>query len=146
MVYKHTQSGILNIAALTLIFFAVFALFPLLITEFLSPVSISAAVMMAAAAILFYALRVEIREDMIICTFGIGLIRKQIMLSEIEMIRKVRNPWYAGWGIRWAPGEYWMWNIAGLNAVELVMKNGKKFRIGTDEPEKLYEAIQSRLR
>jgi len=28
-----------------------------------------------------------------------------------------------------------MWNISGLKAVELTYKNGKKFRLGTGEPE-----------
>ena len=40
------------------------------------------------------------------------------------------------------PGQYWLWNVSGLQAVELVLNNGKRFRIGTDEPENLVNAIQ----
>ena len=36
----------------------------------------------------------------------------------------------------------WMWNISGLDAVELTYHNGKKLRIGTDEPEVLLEALK----
>ena len=34
-----------------------------------------------------------------------------------------------------------MWNISGLDAVELEYKDGKKFRIGTNQPQKLCQAI-----
>jgi len=35
-----------------------------------------------------------------------------------------------------------VWNISGLDAVELTYCDGKKFRIGTDEPEALLEALK----
>jgi hypothetical protein len=34
-----------------------------------------------------------------------------------------------------------MWNISGLDAVELDYLDGRKFRIGTDQPEELADAI-----
>ena len=33
-----------------------------------------------------------------------------------------------------------VWNISGLDTVELTYRDGKKFRIGTDEPEVLLDA------
>jgi hypothetical protein len=41
------------------------------------------------------------------------------------------------------PGQGWLWNVSGIDAVELTMKNGDRFRIGTDEPEKLVTAIEA---
>jgi hypothetical protein len=38
-----------------------------------------------------------------------------------------------------------MYNVAGLDAVELVLASGKKFRIGTDQPDELRSAINLRL-
>jgi len=35
-----------------------------------------------------------------------------------------------------------LWNVTGLQAVELTLTHGKKFRIGTDEPDALVRAIQ----
>ena len=35
-----------------------------------------------------------------------------------------------------------VWNISGLDAIELTYHDGKKFRIGTDEPEALLEALK----
>ena len=45
-----------------------------------------------------------------------------------------------GWGIRKVVGG-WMFNVAGLDAVELGLSKGGLFRIGTDEPDQLLEAI-----
>jgi hypothetical protein len=56
----------------------------------------------------------------------------------------VKNQWWWGWGIRLIPGG-WLYNVSGLDAVELKMKNGRVYRIGTDEPRKLAEFIQAKL-
>jgi len=55
----------------------------------------------------------------------------------------VRNQWWWGWGIRLIPGG-WLYNVSGLDAVELKMKNGRIFRIGTDEAQRLAEFIQAK--
>jgi hypothetical protein len=41
------------------------------------------------------------------------------------------------------PGQYWLWNVSGMGAVELQLKNGSRFRIGTDEPETLARAVEA---
>jgi hypothetical protein len=56
----------------------------------------------------------------------------------------VKNPWYYGWGIHLTPSG-WLYNVSGFWAVELQMKNGKKYRIGTDDPEGLVQVIQDKL-
>jgi hypothetical protein len=92
--------------------------------------------------LLFVSLTVEIKDQRLTCSFGPGLIRRSIALSDIRDVRAVRNPWVLGWGIRWMPGGYWLWNVSGLDAVELTLATGAKFRIGTDEPDALVQAIQ----
>ena len=47
-----------------------------------------------------------------------------------------------GWGIR-KVSRGWMYNNAGRNAVELSLRSGKVFRIGTDQPVELLAAITS---
>jgi hypothetical protein len=98
---------------------------------------------LAIFLVLFYSLNVEISSNVLVCRFGIGLIRRQIPLSDIQEVRAVTNPWFVGWGIRWMPGQYWLWNVSGLRAVELLLKNGTRFRVGTDEPEALVHAIEA---
>ncbi len=141
MQYHHKQIGFVIIIPLVVFFIIVF-------TQFMAKgvftfMFILILIFFIAALVLFYALTVEIQNNIITCSFGIGLIRKSISLSEIQTVRAVQNPWYAGWGIRWIPGQYWLWNVSGFEAVELSMKDGKRFRIGTDEPDALVLAIES---
>jgi hypothetical protein len=63
---------------------------------------------------------------------------------EVVGFRVVRNKWYHGWGVRKIPGG-WMYNVWGLDAVELELASGKKFRIGTDEPQDLAAALRAHL-
>ena len=90
---------------------------------------------------LFYGLTVEVNRDTIQLYFGFGLIHRSILREYIASVTQVRNRWWYGFGIRLTP-HGWMWNISGLDAVELIYHNGKKFRIGTDEPEALLEALK----
>ena len=62
-------------------------------------------------------------------------------MADIVDARRVRNSWWHGWGIRKVQ-RGWMYNIAGYDAVELELRSGKVFRIGTDEPGALLAAIE----
>ncbi len=97
-------------------------------------------VFVASIALLFSGLSVEVTESSIKLAFGIGLIRRTIKRDQIKNVEKVRNSWWYGFGIRYTP-HGWMWNIAGLDAIEITYFNGDKFRIGTDEPDKLLQAL-----
>lgn len=94
---------------------------------------------------LFYRLVVTVTESAVRLQFGIGLIRKTIPLESIVSAEPVRNSWWYGWGIRIYP-KGWLFNIAGLDAVELQMKRGPRLRIGTNDPVGLTGALQTRLR
>ncbi len=76
--------------------------------------------------------------------FGPGWPRKVFGSYEIVGFRAVRNKWYYGFGVRKIPGG-WMYNVWGLDAVELELASGKKFRIGTNEPEDLVAALSAHL-
>ncbi|GAG15107.1 unnamed protein product, partial [marine sediment metagenome] len=92
-------------------------------------------------ALLFGWLTVEIDGSRLRWFFGIGLIRKSRELVEIESVEVVRNSWIWGWGIRLTP-HGWLYNVSGFDAVEIQLTGGKKFRIGTDDPQGLQRAIQ----
>jgi hypothetical protein len=89
---------------------------------------------------LFATLTVEIRDGLLRFRFGLGLIRKKLKVAEIESCEVVRNPWYYGWGIH-ATGKGWVYNVSGFEAVEIFMSDGRRLRIGTDEPDLLRKAI-----
>jgi len=88
----------------------------------------------------FATLTVEIRDGFLKFRFGLGLIRKKLKIVEIESCEIARNPWYYGWGIH-ATGKGWVYNVSGFEAVEIFMNDGRRLRLGTDEPELLRKAI-----
>lgn len=94
------------------------------------------------AGILVSRLTIEVTHDALRASFGPGWPKKEIPLDEIESATPVHNPWWYGWGIRWTPSGP-LWNVAGLDAVELRLRNGKRFRLGTDEPVALAGAIEA---
>jgi hypothetical protein len=73
--------------------------------------------------------------------FGVGLIRKSVPIKAIQSFRAVRTRWYYGWGIRCTP-HGWLYNVAGLSAIDVTLNSGKHVLIGTDEPDALERALQ----
>ncbi|KAA5546321.1 hypothetical protein FYK55_03590 [Roseiconus nitratireducens] len=110
-----------------------------------SRVVVTVLIILLCCIFLFYALQVEVTTESVTVSFGPGVIRRRFRVDEIVDARVVRNRWYYGWGIRLIP-HGWMFNVSGLDAVELDLPNQRKFRIGTDEPQELCAAIQKVLR
>ncbi len=108
------------------------------------PASIGITAVVGVVLALFSTLTVVVRDDEVDLRFGPGLIRRRIPLTRIRDVRAVRNRWYWGWGIRLTP-HGWLWNVSGLGAVELEYENGRCFRIGTDEPDELTNALRRAL-
>ena len=133
MKYKHTQIGYLVISVVTTLF-----LFLFLIESGREKLIVFLGLLLVL--LLVSLLTVKIDEQFVYIKFGIGLINKKFKINEIESCHIVKNHWYNGWGIRLIPGG-WLYNVSGYMAVELIMKNGKKYRIGTDEPENLQVSI-----
>lgn len=89
---------------------------------------------------LFWCLEVKVNADEILLSYGFGFINKKIQLQQILQVEVVRNAWWYGLGIRLTP-HGWMWSISGLDAIELTYQDGNKFRIGTNQPQGLYQAL-----
>ena len=141
MEYHHRQFGTVIVASLAAA--TIFIALPLLRSEAFYAIQVEVLILLLAALVLFYSLTVEIIDNILICRMGIGLIQKRIPLSEIEQVRKVQIPLYAGWGIHGIPGQCWVWNVSGRSGVELTYKDGRRFLIGTDEPEVVVKAIEA---
>jgi hypothetical protein len=90
--------------------------------------------------LIFPSLTIEIREGFLRWRFGPGLIRKQVPLSEIVRTTPVRTTLLQGWGIHRTSGG-WLYNVSGFKAVEFELRDGKRFRLGTDEPKTLVRAV-----
>ncbi len=136
--YKHTQVGYLVIAAMVAVMVLIGVV---LVNAGINWIAIGVLFVIAVALVLFSSLTVVIREDELEARFGPGLIRKQFKLNEIESCQVVKNHWYYGWGIRLTPHGV-LYNVSGFHAVEIKLRTGKRFRIGTDVPQELEEAIR----
>jgi hypothetical protein len=90
---------------------------------------------------LFSKLTVVVDGRFVTAFFGWDLIRRRIRLEDIEGCSRVRNSFWQGYGIKFVKGGL-MFNVAGLDAVELKLKKGGVFRVGTDEPDKLILTIE----
>jgi hypothetical protein len=135
--YEHTQVGYLIIIA---ILAAVVLIGIILATTGINWIAIAVVIILVIVLILFSSSTVSILEDNLEVRFGPGLIRKSFKLADIVSSQIVKNPWYYGWGIR-VTSHGLLYNVSGFYAVEIALKRGSKFRIGTDVPDKLKTAI-----
>ncbi len=142
--YKHTQFGALTFAILIVTGVLITPVFLSLLDEGrLLVVLVSIGLFLLILA-LFHAFTVEISEGKLKFWFGIGGLGKAYSLEEIQSTQDVNNPWYYLWGVKSIPGG-WLYAIAPGSAVEIVFKNGKMIRLGTNQSEKLKRAIDDAI-
>ena len=156
--YRHTQIGWLTDIFLSIALVGCAFAIAMTLREPNTPPGAKATLaivtaILAIALLLFWSLTVVVRRDAVELTFGWGPIGKTFMLKDIVSCGRVRNHWSWGWGIRWVPRWWpigdgfggWLFNISGLDAVEIEMNNGRVYRIGTDDPAGLEKAIRDAL-
>lgn len=135
--YKHTQTnGWLRLAL-------VFPAFPLLIAAFLTGKSllfVPLATILGAFGWFFSSLTVEVTERELIWFFGPGVWRKGLARADIRDATAAQNKWWWGWGIHLTP-RGWLYNVGGLDAVEILLTSGRTLRIGSDEAAKLADVL-----
>lgn len=141
MLYQHTQTGYATLIALGAGLVPIVLL--MLVTGF-NWVALVVLIIVAVSLWLFSTLTIEIRPDTFHFRFGPGLIRKTFLLKNIAAYRAVKNPWYYGWGIH-LTRHGWLFNVSGFWAVELQMKSGKRYRVGTDDAEGVVSALDMAL-
>jgi len=152
MNYKHTQIGYLMITvtlAVLILFVWTYIIALAEIPSYNSGPNFAITAIMTVTLIIltsFSTLQVIIDEKYLQIKFGYGIYQKKFLLGDIISAKILKNHWYYGWGIKrclWQ--KMWIYNVSGFDAVEIKMKNGKTYRIGTDEPDKLERAISSAI-
>jgi hypothetical protein len=136
--YRHTQIG-WAILAVTLI---LPAMLYFAFREGEMAVVLIVAAVVALLLALFATMTVDIDERRFRLRLGAGVIRRSIPLNTISAYAPVRNAWYYGWGIRLTPFGM-LYNVSGRAAVELLLDDGRRVRVGTDEPDALLRALES---
>ncbi len=102
--------------------------------------SAAVAVLLILVGLVAARLTVVVDHESVTATFGWGWPRRRIGLGAIEEVEAVRNRWWHGYGIHKVSGG-WIFNNAGRDAVELRLRSGKVFRVGTDQPAELLAAL-----
>jgi len=49
-----------------------------------------------------------------------------------------------GWGVHLTPCG-WLYNVSGLDAVAITLRDGRKFALGTDDPHGLLAALRAAI-
>jgi hypothetical protein len=147
IIYQHAQKGWISLG----IIFGMLLIASIMVFWVNPPKAESGQAMyfiagfMIVLLLLLYQLKVTVTDSEIRVQYGIAPVYPVIRLADITDAQAVRNPWWVGWGIRYAY-NYWVYNVSGFDAVELVKKDGSRVRIGTDEPEILAQKIREQLK
>jgi hypothetical protein len=138
--YQHTQRGTLTLVAL------IVGALVLAATAYLNPTPSRWLCLVLACGLLilawlFSSLTVIVGNNELRWYFGPGIWKYRTTFGEIKAARVVRNGWTNGFGIRMRPG-FRLYNVSGLDAVELELNNGEIRRIGTDDAPGLAAALR----
>lgn len=138
--YKHTQPG-------TLILVIAIALLCLLAYLFYASGSAFVTGILGAVVLVlfsFSSLTVVLTDGHLSFHFGWGIYKKRVALADITNVTVVKNKWWHGWGVH-SYGKGWIYNVSGFDAVEVHLKDGSQFRLGSDEAEALKQALTQHL-
>jgi len=91
--------------------------------------------------VLFLIVKLEtlITEQLLIINFK-PLLKKKILLEDIIGFEERRFNFieYGGWGIRYSLfGHGWAYTVKGYRGVQFLTRNGKKFLLGSQKPDKI---------
>jgi len=139
--YKHIQISYIQIGVML----AMIIYFSFIFISLKSDLTFLYVVLLFVLIILLFStLTTSINEKEIEIKFGVGIIRKSFLISEIESFVKTKTKWYYGWGIRFTPTG-WLYNVSGFDIIEIKMKNGKIYKIGSNEINKFESAINEAM-
>jgi hypothetical protein len=141
MPYHHTQIAFITLGAFLVIGLICIGGALLLRSRVTKLGLVGVAAVLLVVALIFSTLTVDVGEKEVTLFFGPGLWSYRLDRTEIQSVAVVRNPWQYGWGIRMGPG-FRLYNVQGLDAVELRLKSAEVTRIGTDEVERLAAALK----
>jgi len=129
--YNHIQIG----------YFLLFVAFSLVILYLRTNV-ISLPIMISGISLilLFCTMTTSVDEEKLTIKIGVGLLRKKILLKDIAFSQKVKTLQIYGLGVRYIKGGK-MYRIGGTSSVEIILHNGTRIVVGTDDPDGLIKSI-----
>ncbi|HET6421416.1 MAG TPA: hypothetical protein VFG19_14770 [Geobacteraceae bacterium] len=137
MNYRHTQIGYITITALGAVIFLIIEQIQFFGSD---PLQIAVLAILVVCLLIFSSLTIEVGNGFLNWKFGFGLIHKKVPVADIIRATPIKLSLFHGWGIHLTTGG-WLYNVSGFQAVEFELRGGKKFRLGTNEPKKLVQAV-----
>jgi hypothetical protein len=91
------------------------------------------------------SLTVEVGGGELRWRFGwLGWPGGHVALADIARVEPCRTKWHEGWGIRITPNGM-LYNISGLDALQVTRRDGKRFRLGSADVAGLMRVLAPRL-
>lgn len=101
----------------------------------------AAAAAIVGCALVFSSITVRVASGRLAWFFGPGVLRKEVALDAVAEVTPTTTTFLDGWGVHYTR-RGWLYNVAGRDAVLVTMRDGKRFLLGTDEPQVLAQAIR----
>jgi hypothetical protein len=139
--YRHTQISMVMALLLVALLFLVIAL---VVTTHYGVQAMVGYIVVAVILANYLSLTVEVKPEKVEMRFGLGMVRRSIALEEIQNLCVVETTPQEGLGWRLTETG-WLYNIAGREAVEIILRDDSQVRIGSDEPVELARAIENAL-
>jgi hypothetical protein len=139
--YRHTQISFVFAALLVALLFLAIAL---VVTTHYGIEAMVGYIVIAVILANYLSLTVEVKPEKLEMRFGLGLVRRSIGLGEILNLCVVETTPEEGLGMH-LTASGWLYNIAGRQAVEIILRDDSQVRIGSDEPVELARAIENAL-
>lgn len=110
-----------------------------------NPAYIGFLVLLAIVAFIFYGLTVEVdpKRETLSWWFGPKVAKVTLAFDDIDYVQPVTNSLRHGIGMRIST-DGWVYTVAGFKALEVVMKDGTKYRVGTADQSNLIAAMASK--
>ena len=93
---------------------------------------------------LFHGLTVKINDTHISWAFGPGVAGQSIALADIAEAKAVQNSYRHGIGIR-ITHDGWIYTVSGFSAIQLTLKDGTLYRVGTNDQQGLLTALEGKI-
>ncbi|XQF90642.1 hypothetical protein ACOBV8_03955 [Pseudoalteromonas espejiana] len=93
---------------------------------------------------LFHGLTVKVTDETIGWAFGPGVAGQKLILSDIIEAKAVQNSYRHGIGIR-ITHDGWVYSVSGFSAVQLTLKDGSVYRVGTNDQQGVLSALDGKI-
>ena len=92
----------------------------------------------------FHGLTIKVDHTSISWGFGPGLFGDTLLLQDIVEAKAVENSFRHGIGLR-ITHDGWIYTVSGFSAVQLTMKDGSQYRLGTNDQAGLLAALDGKI-